>query len=455
MKLWSSIRSAAATLTIVGVIVATSWAEDLQTQVRSLQIGGGTVEVISRQTPELESTRWLLCNLHDDENTSVEAALQLLPAHPVRLVELRHSGEREMAFPVDGQQYRCDPNRIFTAVGVRATLEKLSHWSEAADHEVARLGRQLIELYQLDKLDAVVALHNNSDARYAASSYLPGSEYADDAAAVHIVPGSDPDDFFFVTTRPFYSALAKQGFNVVLQDNQQVTDDGSLSVYCGQQGVPYVNVEAQHGHLAEQVRMLESLLAVLASMKRAHLVDLATLDAEFVIETPYATERNFANTKFYPANRAFLERQAALRLVRVQKRLAAQGLGLKIFDGYRPLSVQKKMWEVMPDPNYVANPAKGSRHNRGCAVDVTLVDSAGNELPMPTRFDEFTERAHHDFVDLPADVLRNRQTLKAAMMAEGFEPLATEWWHYDAPGWQQYPVMDIDPWENADELVAD
>jgi D-alanyl-D-alanine dipeptidase len=120
------------------------------------------------------------------------------------------------------------------------------------------------------------------------------------------------------------------------------------------------------------------------------------------------------------------------------------GYGLKIFDGYRPLSVQWKMWEVFPQPGYVADPRKGSRHNRGAAVDVTLIRlSDGAELPMPTSYDDFTERAHRNFKDLPEEVIRNRELLEAMLTKHGFVGLHTEWWHFDDKDWRTYPIMDV------------
>ena len=130
----------------------------------------------------------------------------------------------------------------------------------------------------------------------------------------------------------------------------------------------------------------------------------------------------------------------------MQAALRPRGLGLKVFDGYRPHAVQKALWRVRPDPRYVADPAKGSRHNRGSAVDVTLVDAEGRELPMPSAFDEFGERSHLDFTDAPSESLANRETLQKAMRSEGFLPLPTEWWHFDAPGWRAFPVMDANPY---------
>ncbi len=121
------------------------------------------------------------------------------------------------------------------------------------------------------------------------------------------------------------------------------------------------------------------------------------------------------------------------------------GFGLKIYDAYRPLSVQRKMWAVFPQEGYVANPAKGSRHNRGAAVDVTLVDLAtGKELPMPSVYDEFSERAHRNYSGATAEELRNRELLERVMEKHGFKGLFTEWWHFDDVNSKRYELLDID-----------
>jgi D-alanyl-D-alanine dipeptidase len=162
------------------------------------------------------------------------------------------------------------------------------------------------------------------------------------------------------------------------------------------------------------------------------------------LELLYATPLNFTGEAVYPKSAlCYLQKRCRERLYRVQKGLQKKGLALKVFDGYRPLSVQKKFWKLIPDPRYVADPLEGSKHNRGAAVDVTLIDKAVRELPMPTPFDDFTEKAHRDYRDLPPQVIQNRETLERAMVAEGFIPFPTEWWHYDDPEWESYPVMDV------------
>lgn len=146
----------------------------------------------------------------------------------------------------------------------------------------------------------------------------------------------------------------------------------------------------------------------------------------------------------YPVAAAWLRAPAAEALAAVQRDLAADGLALKVYDAYRPYRVTVRMWEKIRDPDYVADPARGSRHNRGAAVDVTLVDAAtGEELPMPTGYDDFTPRAHHSFEDLPAEARGNRNRLRAVMEANGFDPLPTEWWHYDFRGWEGFELLDL------------
>ena len=117
---------------------------------------------------------------------------------------------------------------------------------------------------------------------------------------------------------------------------------------------------------------------------------------------------------------------------------------LKILDGYRPPSVQRELWKVKPDPRYVAHPDKGSRHNRGAAVDVTLVKADGSEVPMPTAFDDFSEKAAADYAKLPAEVIKNRKLLQDAMTKHGFTILKAEWWHFDDSDWKSFPIEEID-----------
>lgn len=160
---------------------------------------------------------------------------------------------------------------------------------------------------------------------------------------------------------------------------------------------------------------------------------------------PYATNHNFTKSVLYTKPKLYLRKEAVDALEKVQEELKLEGLSLYFFDAYRPYSVTKKMWEIVPDERYAANPAKGSGHNRGASVDVTLADlKTGEPIEMPTGFDDFSEKAHHDFSNLPAHVVINRNRLKAVMVKHGFVPLDTEWWHYSIPGAaQKYELLDL------------
>jgi zinc D-Ala-D-Ala dipeptidase len=176
----------------------------------------------------------------------------------------------------------------------------------------------------------------------------------------------------------------------------------------------------------------------------ARLVELITINARITLDVRYATTNNFTGKVVYPSARCFLQEPAALALADVQVELERQGLGLKVFDGYRPLSVQKIFWNICPDTRYVANPAKGSKHNRGTAVDLTLVDiKTGQELIMPSGYDDFTEKAHRNYATMSSEARKNCKLLEDIMTKYGFVPMATEWWHFDWNDWKQYPILDV------------
>ncbi|WP_281752612.1 M15 family metallopeptidase [Neptunitalea chrysea] len=160
-------------------------------------------------------------------------------------------------------------------------------------------------------------------------------------------------------------------------------------------------------------------------------VRLADYSDNFVFDMRYATPNNFLKTTVYDCAECYTRSKTAQQLIKANRSLLTRGYKIKFFDCYRPLDVQKKMWKIVPNPMYVADPAKGSIHNRGGAVDITLVDSLGNELPMGTGFDFFGKEAHHTYTDLPQEVLDNRKLLKTTMEAYGFKSIESEWWHYN------------------------
>ena len=166
-----------------------------------------------------------------------------------------------------------------------------------------------------------------------------------------------------------------------------------------------------------------------------------------VYELHYATTDNFMKRRMYPAGTktTYMRLPAVRALQQVQKELNEKGLGLKIFDAYRPFSVTVKFWELVHDDRYVANPSKGSGHNRGIAADLTIITlNDGKELYMGTGFDNFTDTAHHDFTHLPENVLQNRLLLKGIMEKYGFKAFDTEWWHYFLPDASRYEILDVE-----------
>ena len=177
------------------------------------------------------------------------------------------------------------------------------------------------------------------------------------------------------------------------------------------------------------------------------MVEIKSLAPGIVYELKYATDKNFMRRNMYPGktNYTFLRLPAARALARVQKELNEKGMGLKIFDAYRPYSVTEKFWELVLNEKYVADPKKGSGHNRGIAVDLTIIYSHnGKELQMPTGFDNFSDTAHHTFMNIPFEALQNRKILKDVMEKNGFKMFDTEWWHYSWPDEKNYyEAMDI------------
>jgi D-alanyl-D-alanine dipeptidase len=181
-------------------------------------------------------------------------------------------------------------------------------------------------------------------------------------------------------------------------------------------------------------------------LRTSELVELTKLDATIRLDIRYATTNNFLGTKIYEGARAFMQRPAAEALVRVHRSLRAAGYGLLVHDAYRPWYVTKIFWDATPEDKhaFVANPAHGSRHNRGCAVDLTLYELAsGKVVQMPSAYDEMSERARADYPGGGAPERRTRDLLRAAMEAEGFAVNDVEWWHFDYKDWKLYAIGNL------------
>lgn len=182
------------------------------------------------------------------------------------------------------------------------------------------------------------------------------------------------------------------------------------------------------------------------TFRASDLVEVVDLEPALQLDVRYATRHNFLGWAVYPEARVFLQRPAAEAVVRAHRALAAHGYGLKLFDGYRPWYVTRIFWDAVSQDarEFVADPATGSRHNRGCAVDVTLYELAtGREVAMPSGYDDFSVRAHPDFTGGTAAQRTARDVLRRAMEAEGFTVYEREWWHYDYRDWAQYRIENL------------
>ena len=186
--------------------------------------------------------------------------------------------------------------------------------------------------------------------------------------------------------------------------------------------------------------------AEMGQFRKPDLAELVKLDPGIKLDIRYATTENFLGTAMYSQARAFLQRPAAEALVRADQRLHAEGFGVVIHDAYRPWYVTKMFWEATPDDKkiFVADPATGSKHNRGCAVDLSIYDlKTGREVLMPSVYDEMTPRAFADYPGGSSEERQHRATLRTAMEAEGFTVYPNEWWHFDYKDWKEYPIMNV------------
>jgi hypothetical protein len=217
------------------------------------QIGNTTVHAHIFQRDQPGPT---YLNVHDDENTSVSAGKKILAQTGGRLIELAHNGKRFVEFELDGQTYRFDPNRIFSPVGVRATLERTRNYSEAAQAAVETFATRFLETFALDREPVIIALHNTDGSGLSINSYLASGDKPTTASATQVSTNRFAGDFFYVTDRRFFDYLKARDFNVTLQDDANVPDDGSASVFFARKGIPYVNVEADVKNLKEQIEMV-------------------------------------------------------------------------------------------------------------------------------------------------------------------------------------------------------
>jgi D-alanyl-D-alanine dipeptidase len=198
--------------------------------------------------------------------------------------------------------------------------------------------------------------------------------------------------------------------------------------------------------MAQELTVISEYKVYMGTVEKDSLQEMVVVQEKIpsvMFDLRYATKNNFTHKKLYPkGNKTFVRLAVARALEKVQNELRLLGYSLKIWDAYRPYAVTKRMWELIGDERYVANPARGSGHNRGLAIDLTLIKDS-KEVNMGTGFDNFSDTAHHNFENLPEEVLHHRRLLKTTMEKHGFRALDTEWWHYSWPNDRNYEVLDL------------
>ncbi|MDY8134717.1 M15 family metallopeptidase [Aquimarina sp. 2201CG5-10] len=183
--------------------------------------------------------------------------------------------------------------------------------------------------------------------------------------------------------------------------------------------------------------------SLLDAIKDNDFVNIEELSNYFILDMKYATSDNFLKEAVYSCARCYVRGAVAKALIKANKDFMKQGYRIKLFDCYRPHSVQKKMWKIVPDPGYVANPKGGSVHNRGAALDITLTNLRGKELDMGTPFDHFGKEASHSYTKLSKEVIANRKLLRGTMEKYGFKTIRTEWWHYNFHTGKKFKISDF------------
>jgi len=223
-------------------------------------LAGNTIPIRVQQYGE--RTDIVFINLHDDEMTSVDAAKRVLEEYGGMLIEIENNAQRNILFRLGQYMYKVDPNRIFSKEGIKKSLEESGRTSVKAIDEAAKLGERIIELIP-EQTECIIALHNNTPNLFSAIEYTPGNKRAVDSKKVYLDPEEDTDDFFLTTDNILYEKLADKGFNTILQDNKNCTEDGSLSVYCGKKNIRYVNCETEHGKAEQYYEMMKALFSSL------------------------------------------------------------------------------------------------------------------------------------------------------------------------------------------------
>jgi hypothetical protein len=235
----------------------------------SYKIGNRNIEVIISKYGQKDDPVYV--NMHDDEKTSILATRRLLEKTGGLFIKIENAGLRNISFKQNGLNYTFDPNRMFSRTGIHQTLMNHGRSGENIISAVEKFGKWFLKLIPANP-SCIIALHNNTDGKFSVESYLSGNDRARDAKAVHINPQDDPDDFFLTTDSNLFASLAKENFNTVLQNNKTAKKDGSLSIWCGENGMNYLNCETQHGRLTQYSAMIEAASRNISPAKPAGAV---------------------------------------------------------------------------------------------------------------------------------------------------------------------------------------
>ena len=231
----------------------TSFAQSDSTMQSTIYLGDSTIKIIKEIGDFTSKTLFL--NIHEDEQTSIDVAQAFGQGHAINFIYLSHLQTRRVHYNVGKREFSVDPNRIYTKKGRRKTIEPWRPFAFKANNEAAKLANTVLSLIR--PYETIVTMHNNTDVEYTIKSYLPGGDEAKNTADIHISDKWDADDFVYTTSIDFFHHLKAADVNVILQDNVRFVNDGSLSVYCGINGIDYLNIEAQKGHFDEQLRLTE------------------------------------------------------------------------------------------------------------------------------------------------------------------------------------------------------
>jgi len=235
---------------------------DAQTTMKK-QIQLGDSSIILNQKYVNTSSPILYLNIHEDEFTSIKAIDEFVKKQPLNFIVLNHHKTRRIAFNIKTKTFSIDPNRIYTHKGRKATLEPRQLFRKKALVITESLANEIINA--IKQYNIIVTMHNNTDVNYSIKSYLPGEDESQNTADVYVSNKWDADDFIYTTEKVYFEYLKAKDVNVILQDNSNYVNDGSLSVYCGEEQIKYINIEAQKGHLTEQIKLVKIIDEMLSA----------------------------------------------------------------------------------------------------------------------------------------------------------------------------------------------